>query len=112
MNRFFQPSIARFFGFVLISIVLYVIYQRLRSNSMTLHHQIDEFKDSSAPTEEELESANTNYAALLLFLQKYPEKSIPFIKDMKDKLYGGECTVKPSIDFKNIAKFPNGMVFV
>ena len=73
---------------------------------------MDYFEDIAQPSPEELDAANTNYAALLLFLQKYPTKSIPFIKDMKNKLYGESCTVKPSIDFENIAKFPNGMVFV
>lgn len=70
------------------------------------------FGEAASPSEEELEAANSNYAALLLFIQKYPARSIPFIEDVKNKFYESSCTVKSSIDFPSLAAFPKGMIFV
>jgi len=106
MNRFLHHPLTRLFLVVLLLLVTVYVIQREHVQS------VDSFEDTVEPSPEELDAANTNYAALLLFLKKYPSRSIPFIKDMKNKLYGDSCTVKPSIDFESIATFPNGMVFV
>lgn len=113
MNRFVHhPWLLPFFGFILFAMMIYIFYHEPLMNQLYSTRSLDPFEDAAEPSPEDLDAANTNYAALLLFLQKYPARAIPFIKDMKDKLYGESCTVKPDIDFKTIAKFPNGMVFV
>lgn len=117
MNRFLSNprviwGLTIVIGILVIS-GIYVSVSRHIRNINTIIRYTDTFKDvSDSPTTEEIESANTNYAGLLLFLKKYPTRAIPFIKDVKDKLYGDSCTVRPDIDFENLAKFPNGMVFV
>jgi hypothetical protein len=69
-------------------------------------------RPTATPTAEDLELANQHYAGLLLFLKKYPDRSIPFIKDIQSKFFTDACIVKPSISFDSLAQFPNGMLFV
>jgi hypothetical protein len=113
MNRFAISSSPRWI-FSILSGILVVIGIYLVINRCGMRNtRMDGFTDTpDSPTSDELEAANTHYAGLLLFLQKYPSRAIPFIKDVKDKIYDTNCTVKSSIDFQSLAKFPNGMVFV
>ena len=56
-------------------------------------------------------TANNNYASLLLFLQQNPSKSGKFISDIKNKFFNNNCNVKDNIDFENLSKMSNGMPF-
>jgi hypothetical protein len=60
---------------------------------------------------DEAAAANNNYAALLMFIQQNPKKSVKFITDIKQKFFKPSCEVKDMIDFANIAKLSNGMPF-
>jgi hypothetical protein len=57
------------------------------------------------------DTANNNYASILMFLQKNPATSAKFIEDIKQKFFSDSCTVRDNIDFANIAQMPNGMPF-
>ena len=59
----------------------------------------------------EAAAANNDYAALLMFIQQNPKKSVKFITDIKQKFFKPSCEVKDMIDFANIAKLSNGMPF-
>lgn len=76
-----------------------------------MHYHMEHFTDS--PVENikatETEEANHHYISLLQYLQKYPDKSVKFLDDIKTKFFK-DCTVN-DIDFKTIVEFPNGMVF-
>ena len=56
-------------------------------------------------------AANNNYAALLMYIKNNPSNSIKFIQDIKQKFFDTTCNVKSTIDFKNIAQMPNGVLF-
>lgn len=75
-------------------------------------YRLEGYSSSATPSAEDLELANQQYAGLLLFLKKYPDRSIPFIKDIQSKFFTESCIVKPSISFSSLAQFPNGMLFV
>jgi|APCry1669192806_1035432.scaffolds.fasta_scaffold28382_2 hypothetical protein len=56
--------------------------------------------------------ANANYAALLLYIQSQPpEKSVKFIRDIKQKFFTDASDVKVPIDYEHLAQLPNGPVF-
>ena len=59
----------------------------------------------------EANSANNNYASILMYIQQNPSKSLNFIKDIKDKFFEDSCKVKSNIDFANIASMPGGLPF-
>ena len=103
-----NPSYRLMIAAVLLIMLVGFLFVRPFSVAFTM----DSFTDSMEPSKEDLEKANEQYAGLLLFLQRFPSRSIPFIKDIQSKLFDSSCTVKPSIDFGSIATFPNGMVFV
>jgi len=56
-------------------------------------------------------AANSNYAAILLYLQSNPKQSVKFISDLKMKFFNDQCNVKSNIDFNNLAQLPYGPVF-
>ena len=49
----------------------------------------------------EVSEANMNYASLLLFIKKHPDKSAKFITDIKNKFFEDSCSVK-TIHFDTI----------
>jgi hypothetical protein len=106
MNRF--PDI-RGTPLLLGILLLFILFFYISTTNRLSQNENFNTKD---PSQEDLEAANSHYAALLLFIQKYPARSIPFIEDVKNKFYETSCTVKPSIDFSSIASFPKGMIFV
>jgi hypothetical protein len=59
----------------------------------------------------EANTANNNYASILMYIQKNPAKSVKFVTDIKQKFFNDSCTIKDNIDFNNIAQMPNGMPF-
>lgn len=67
----------------------------------------------SAPIKSDpaVNTANNNYASLMLFLQQNPAKSAGFLADIKSKFFDDNCTVKNNIDFPNLAAMPRGMPF-
>jgi hypothetical protein len=56
-------------------------------------------------------TANNNYASILMYIKKNPDKSAKFISDIKQKFFNDNCSVKNTIDFKSIATMPFGMPF-
>ena len=60
---------------------------------------------------QDVTTANNNYASILIFIQNNPQKSVNFISDIKQKFFNDDCTVKSTIDFSTIAQMPNGMPF-
>ncbi len=59
----------------------------------------------------EANTANNNYASILMYIQKNPSSSVKFITDIKQKFFNDSCTIKDNIDFNSIAQMPNGMPF-
>jgi hypothetical protein len=94
---------------VLISILLAIVMLNRRERFINYPQQVNPtVKPASNP---DTNTANNNYASLLLFLQNNPSKSVKFIQDIKQKIFKDGCEVKNDIDFDNLAKLPNGMVF-
>jgi hypothetical protein len=68
------------------------------------------FADSAAS--QAATDANANYAAILMYLQTQPpEKSVKFIRDIKQKFFTDTSNVKVPIDYEHLAQLPNGPVF-
>jgi Trk-type K+ transport system membrane component len=65
----------------------------------------------SSPESAAASAANNNYAALLMYIKNNPSNSIKFIQDIKQKFFDSTCNVKNTIDFKNVAQMPNGVLF-
>ena len=77
-----------------------------------MYYHMEHFTDSTQNqllVTNDTEEANHHYISILQYLQKYPDKSVKFLDDIKNKFFK-DCTVN-DIDFKSIVEFPNGMVF-
>lgn len=94
---------------LLILILLVIITLNKREQFINYPQQVNPAaKPASNP---DINTANNNYASLLLFLQNNPSKSVKFIQDVKQKFFKDGCEVKNDIDFDNLAKLSNGMPF-
>jgi hypothetical protein len=98
---------------ILLNIILLLLLLRqlwARESFINLPQQVD----PDAPIKEDpaIATANDNYASLLLFIKDHPDKSGPFIKDIRNKFFADDCKVKSYIDFNNIASIPSGGPFV
>ena len=94
---------------ILILILLTIVMLNIREHYINYPQQVNPAaKPASNP---DINTANNNYASLLLFLQNNPSKSVKFIEDVKNKFFKDSCEVKNDIDFDNLAKLPNGMPF-
>lgn len=98
-----------FLNFILLIILLYVLSIKHRDSFINYSQQVNpNAKPKSNP---EANSANNNYASILMYLQKNPSDSFKFIDDVKDKFFDNSCKVKSNIDFSNIASMPGGLPF-
>jgi hypothetical protein len=90
-------------------ILIGVLSSKRRDSFINYAQQVDPIaKPKSNP---EANSANNNYASILMYIQQNPSKSLNFIKDIKDKFFEDSCKVKSNIDFANIASMPGGLPF-
>jgi len=98
-----------FLNITLILVLLIQLYRYSNESYINYSQQVN----PSAPikSDPDATAANNNYASILMFLQKNPAKSVKFIKDIKQKFFMDDCTVKDNIDFNNIAQLPDGMPF-
>ena len=94
---------------ILLGTLLIVIMSNKRDSFINYPQQVN--PNASVKSNPEANTANNNYASILMFLQKNPSNSVKFIADIKQKFFNDGCTVKDTIDFNNIAQMPNGMPF-
>lgn len=94
---------------ILLIILFIVIITKPSESFINYPQQVNPVADIKSNPDASV--ANNNYASILMFLQKNPAKSVKFIADIKQKFFNDDCTVKDNIDFKTIAKLPNGMPF-
>jgi hypothetical protein len=98
-----------FLNIILLLILLISITFKNKEFYVNYPQQVDPM--AAPESNPEVATANNNYASILLFLQKNPSKSVKFIEDIKHKFFNDSCTVKSDIDFNNIVKFNNGVIF-
>ena len=63
----------------------------------------------SASSQSDMDTANQQYAALLLFLQQHPEQLTGLITDLQEKLFTGTLQTKDPIDLKQLTN--GGAIF-
>jgi hypothetical protein len=95
-------------------LLLFLLLRQLIQKKGESFVNIPQQVDPDAPIKEDpaIANANDNYSSLLLFLKDHPEKSGPFIKDIRSKFFANDCNVKSYIDFNNISSIPGGGPFV
>jgi hypothetical protein len=95
----------------IVLLVMLVIQLTLgkRESYVNYAQQVD--PSAEVKSNPEVNTANTSYASILMFLQKNPTQSAKFISDIKKKFFNDTCTVKDTINFNTIAQLPDGMVF-
>jgi hypothetical protein len=94
---------------VLLSILLIVLTSNRREYFINYPQQVN--PNAPIKSKPEANTANNNYASILMYIQKNPASSVKFISDIKQKFFNDSCTVKDNIDFNNIAQMPGGMPF-
>lgn len=109
LDRLGYSSWIIFLNITLFIIFLYVLSTKSKDSFINYAQQIDPLaKPKSNP---EANTANNNYASILMYIQQNPSKSLNFIKDIKDKFFEDSCKVKSNIDFTNIASLTGGLPF-
>jgi hypothetical protein len=98
-----------FLNIGLLLILLYVLSIKHRESFINYPQQIN--PQATVKSNPEADSANNNYASILMYIQKNPSSSLKFIQDIKSKFFDDSCNVKTNIDFNNIAQMSNGMPF-
>ena len=98
-----------FLNITLLIIFLYVIIYKQHDSFINYPQQVN--PTAKPVTNSGADSANNNYASILMYIQQNPSKSIKFIQDIKQKFFDDTCNVKTNIDFSGIAQMPNGMPF-
>jgi hypothetical protein len=98
-----------FLNLALLLILLYVIQQPTLDLFTNYPQQLNPMAEPKSNPEKD--SANNNYASILLYIKNNPSKSFKFIQDIKQKFFDSSCSIKSDIDFNKIAQMPNGMVF-
>ncbi len=98
--------------YINIALLLILLYQLFIHNRDTFINYAQQVNPTAKPnTNADLDSANNNYASILMYIQNNPSKSVNFIQDIKQKFFDTSCQVKTDIDFNSIAQMPNGMPF-
>ena len=89
--------------FIIFFIIIALQFYRFNTESyINYPQQVDTKKEiESNPDANE---ANQNYAQILYYLQKNPEKSVNFITDLQKTFFDANCSVKPNIDFNTLTK--------
>jgi hypothetical protein len=98
-----------FVNILLLIILLYVIRRPIVDLFINYPQQVNQSAEPKSNPEKD--SANNNYASILLYIQQNPSQSFKFIQDIKQKFFDSSCSIKSDIDFNNIAQMPNGMPF-
>jgi hypothetical protein len=98
-----------FLNLALLLILLYVIQQPTLDLFTNYPQQLNPMAEPKSNPEKD--SANNNYASILLYIKNNPSKTFKFIQDIKQKFFDSSCSIKSDIDFNKIAQMPNGMVF-
>jgi hypothetical protein len=98
-----------FLNIILLLILLYKLSYNHRDSFINYPQQIN--PQAAVKSNPEADSANNNYASILMFIQKNPSQSLKFITDIKSKFFDDSCKVKSNIDFSNIAQMPDGLPF-
>ena len=93
----------------LLIILLYVLRTPVVDLFINYAQQVNPSAEPKSNPEKD--SANNNYASILLYIQQNPSKSFKFIQDIKQKFFDSSCSIKSDINFNNIAQMPNGMPF-
>jgi hypothetical protein len=99
---------------IIVNIILAIILLMsltLKSKEMFTNYPQPINPMDKAKSTSEAASANNNYASILMYVKNNPGNSVKFIQDIKQKFFDSSCTVKPNIDFNNLAQMPNGMPF-
>jgi len=98
---------------ILINILLLTTFliQIWKRNETFINYPQQVNPDAPISQNNDIETANNNYAALLLFIKNNPSKSANFIADIRNKFFEDQCKVKNYIDFNNIATFSDGVPF-
>jgi hypothetical protein len=92
-----------------LSVFLIQISYKHRESFVNYPEQVD--PQAPIKSNPDIDAANNNYASLLMFIKSNPSKSTTFIKDIKQKFFNKDCSVKDDIDFNNIAQLPLGVTF-
>jgi hypothetical protein len=94
---------------ILLVILLYNLYSKSSDSFINYPQQVNPM--AKPMNNSDVEQANNNYSALLMFIQNNPSKSLNFIQDIRQKFFDDSCKVKSNIDFRSIAQFPLGVPF-
>jgi hypothetical protein len=94
---------------VLLTILLIVVTSKRGEYFVNYPQQVD--PNAPIKSNPEANTANNNYASILMYIKNNPSSSLKFISDIKQKFFNDSCTVKDNIDFNNIAQMPSGMPF-
>jgi hypothetical protein len=98
-----------FLNIVLLIILLYTLSYKRYDSFINYPQQVN---PSAKPTTNSgRDTANNNYASILMYVQQNPAQSVKFIQDVKQKFFDDSCKVKTNIDFSDIAQLPDGMPF-
>jgi hypothetical protein len=94
---------------ILLLVLFYSIFINHRDSFINYAQQVD--PSAKPKTNSEADTANNNYASVLMYIQSNPSNAVKFIQDIRQKFFDDSCKVKGNIDFTNIAQMPNGMPF-
>ena len=98
--------------FLNITLFIILLYKLIVNNSEYFINYPQQVNPMAIPkSNPNIDAANNNYAAILMFIKDNPSKSIKFIQDIKQKFFDDSCKVKSNIDFNNISQLPLGVIF-
>ncbi len=89
---------------ILVILIIYTSQYIIINNESYINYpqQVDTKK--IVESDPEANQANENYAQILYYLQKNPEKSVNFITDLQRTFFNSNCQIKSNIDFNTLTK--------
>lgn len=111
MNRF---SLYKSSWIIILNMILGIILVLLlntKSKDMFVNYAQPINPTEKTKSNPEAQTANNDYASILMYIKNNPYTSLKFIEDIKQKFFNSSCTIKNNIDFNNLAQMPNGMPF-
>ncbi len=111
LTKLGKSGIVVLLHFALLIILLYVLQQPSLDSFTNYPQQVDPMAPVNKKSNPEKNSANNNYASILMYIKNNPSNSFKFIQDIKQKFFDSSCSIKSDIDFNKIAQMPNGMPF-